>query len=133
MKKRHCGPLVLVALACLVAGCVPPQNLLQLAPGIRPDSMVFQLTKADGRSAYQGWIYGLSVVECDSDRSFWTISSDGSRSLPSSITYGQPVTGYVTRVGPLPLGPGCYDVVASGASPLRFIIDRSRTIHQQKR
>jgi len=111
----------------MAIGCTPPPNALRLAPAVTGDSIVFELTNADGKGAYQGWIYGLSVFVCDTERSVWTIASDGSRSLPARIVYGEPIPGYVVRVGPERLVPGCYEAVASGTQPFRFNVSRGQS------
>jgi hypothetical protein len=99
-------------------GCVH-ENVLALAPGSRGDSLVFVL-----RSAHVGadpnLVFGLSVIRCADDVPMWTISADGSRTMPDSLLYGQVIPGFPVRAGPFPLAPDCYRAIASGAAPLRF-------------
>ena len=68
-------------------------------------------------------VYGLSVLTCDG-RATWTISNESLGRPPAEITYGVAPDGFVSRTGPAPLEPGCYEVVVSGPSRTRFRIDR---------
>ena len=66
-------------------------------------------------------VYGLSVMTC-SGRVMWTISNQRLGEPPLRITYGVTPDGFVTRTGPNPLTPACYEVVVSGPSRTRFHI-----------
>lgn len=66
-------------------------------------------------------LYGLTVMTC-SGRAVWTISNQGLGLPPSRISYGVTPEGFVSRVGPETLKPGCYEVVVSGPSHVRFHI-----------
>lgn len=66
-------------------------------------------------------LYGLTVMTCNG-RAVWTISNQGLGLPPSRITYGVTPDGFVSRVGPEPLKPGCYELVVSGPSHVRFRI-----------
>lgn len=67
-------------------------------------------------------VYGLTVMTC-SGRDVWTISNTSQGMVPSRIVYGVTPSGFTTRVGPeQPLKPGCYEVVVSGPSRVRFDI-----------
>ena len=66
-------------------------------------------------------LYGLTVMTCRG-RAVWTISNSRLGLAPGRITYGVTPDGFVSRVGPEPLEPGCYDVVVSGPSRARFHI-----------
>jgi len=132
MKTWQCLSVLVLAVAVIAVGCVPAQNALQLAPDASADSVVFVLTNAEGTGPGQGWVYGLSVVECGTDRALWTIASNGS-SLPSRVTYGRTVPGFTVREGPAPLVPGCYDVYISGGRTLRFIVDSAKAVRVPQR
>jgi hypothetical protein len=64
-------------------------------------------------------MYGLTVMTCNG-RAVWTISNQGLGLPPGRISYGVTPEGFVSRVGPEPLKPGCYEVVVSGPSHVRF-------------
>jgi hypothetical protein len=66
-------------------------------------------------------LYGLTVMTCNG-RAVWTISNQRLGLPPSRISYGVAPDGFVSRVGPEPLKPGCYEVVVSGPSRVRFQI-----------
>ena len=66
-------------------------------------------------------LYGLTVMTCNG-RAVWTISNQELGLPPSRISYGVTPDGFVSRVGPEPLEPGCYEVVVSGPSRVRFRI-----------
>ena len=66
-------------------------------------------------------LYGLTVMTCRG-RAVWTISNARLGLAPSRITYGITPDGFVSRVGPEELEPGCYEVVVSGPFHVRFHI-----------
>lgn len=66
-------------------------------------------------------VYGLTVMTCRG-RDVWTISNVRLGLAPSRITYGVTPDGFVSRVGPEELKPGCYELVVSGPSRVRFHI-----------
>jgi hypothetical protein len=67
-------------------------------------------------------VYGLTVMTCNG-RAVWTISNTSQGMAPSRIVYGVTPNGFTARVGPeQPLKPGCYEVVVSGPSRVRFEI-----------
>jgi hypothetical protein len=66
-------------------------------------------------------LYGLTVMTCRG-RAVWTISNVRLGLAPSRITYGITPDGFVSRVGPEELKPGCYEVVVSGPARTRFHI-----------
>ena len=105
------------ALACT------PGNIVGVEAGAEPAAPVFVITDVAGHGATR-WIFGLSVVTCETGASVWTIASTGTASAPSRITYGQAPPGYVNRIGPLPLRPGCYQVYASESAGARFHVGR---------
>jgi hypothetical protein len=132
MKNLQWLSVLALAVVAVIAGCAPAQNALHLAPETSADSLVFVLTGPEGSGPAQAWVYGLSVVECGTERAMWTIATTGG-SLPSHVTYGRPVPGFVVREGPEPLVPGCYDVFISGGKPLRFLVDTSRVVRLPER
>jgi hypothetical protein len=107
-----------------------PQNVIAVAPGSTPDSLVFVIRGA-AVGAPPNLLYGLSVTRCRDAIPLWTIAADGSRLMPDTLRYGRPVPGFVLRAGPEPLGPDCYRAVVSGAVPLRFAIDPEGRITTQ--
>jgi hypothetical protein len=66
-------------------------------------------------------VYGLTVMTCRG-HAVWTISNVQLGLVPSRVTYGVTPAGFVSRTGPEPLKPGCYDVIVSGPSRARFQI-----------
>ena len=68
-------------------------------------------------------VYGLTVMTCRG-RAVWTISNDRLGPAPSRFTYGVTPPGFVSRTGPEPLEPGCYEVFISGPSRARFQIGK---------
>lgn len=120
-----------VALIALGIGtaCVH-QNVIALAPGSTPDSLVFVIRGPVAGSS-PSLLFGLSVTRCQDDLPMWTIAADGTRLMPDTLRYGELVPGFMLRVGPEPLPPNCYRAIASGAAPLQFEIDPSGTITTQ--
>jgi hypothetical protein len=129
------APLAVTALAGLIqlSACVTVANTLRIETGARGDSLAFVLSgiTAAGRAAGEPGapIYGLSVVACGTERALWTVSADGTRSMPLRVVYGKTVDGFPTRAGPAPLTTGCYDVFLTGARPVRFDVDEHGAIH----
>jgi hypothetical protein len=105
-----------------LAACTPA-NIVGVEVGAEPETPVFVVSDAAGHGA-TGWIYGLSVVTCGSDSAVWTIAATGSASAPRRVVYGQTPEGFVNRVGPLPLKPGCYQVYVSESAGARFYVGR---------
>ena len=66
-------------------------------------------------------VYGLTVMTCRG-RAVWTISNAQLGPVPSHVIYGVTPAGFVSRTGPDPLKPGCYEVIVSGPSRARFQI-----------
>jgi hypothetical protein len=64
-------------------------------------------------------VYGLTVMTCRG-RAVWTISNAQLGLVPSRVTYGVTPAGFVSRTGPEPLKPGCYEVIVSGPSRMQF-------------
>jgi len=52
----------------------------------------------------------------------WTMSNERHGEPPYRITYGVTPDGFVSRAGPNALTPGCYKVIVSGPSSVRFHI-----------
>jgi hypothetical protein len=118
----------IVAGLVLAVACTTVQTVVRVAPSARADSLVFLLRSVADTGRPADWVYGLSVVRCNTEDPVWTIASDGGRQIPPSIVYGQPVPGFSTRAGPATLTPGCYDVFATGAVRRRFDVLPDRTI-----
>jgi hypothetical protein len=66
-------------------------------------------------------VYGVTVTTC-SGRVMWTISNERLIQPPTRISYGVTPDGFVSRTGPKPLTPGCYEIIVSGPSSARFQI-----------
>ena len=105
---------VLAAVATCAACDTNVSNLVHIEPAPAPSTVTFALESRD-------LVYGLSVLTC-SGRDMWTISNAKLGGAPSRIAYGVTPPGFVTRTGPRPLEPGCYEVVVSGPSRTRFHI-----------
>jgi hypothetical protein len=125
-------PLTLARLFVLALGgaCTAPDKFLSIPAPAVVDSLV--LVVNDPQSSLTTPVYGLSVLVCGTERAMWTIAADGSRLLPSRITYGRTVAGFTTQAGPFPLKPGCYDVFASGTRSVRFDVDSAGTVRARK-
>jgi hypothetical protein len=117
------GSLAATIALALIAGCLPRTNVLQVAPSSRGDSLVFLWTSTTEGRADGDRPYGLSVAPCGTERPVWLVTSDGTRSLPARVVYGETIPGFPTTVGPLPLAPGCYEASVSGSKPVRFDVD----------
>src|ERR1051325_5833120 len=126
--NRSRGLAAIVFGLLLAVACATVQTVVRIAPSARADSLVFLLRSAADSGRPANWVYGLSVVRCNTETSVWTIASDGGQQIPPSIVYGQPVPGFSTRAGPATLTPGCYDVFATGAARRRFDVLADRTI-----
>jgi hypothetical protein len=106
----------LVAVSLLSAACVADEaQRVSVEPAPKPASVAFVLTD-------RTLVYGLTVATCRG-RPVWTISNEQHTvQAPARIIYGVTPDGYVTRIGPNPLTPGCYEVIVSGPSRARFWI-----------
>ena len=109
-----CRPLVLVASLLPVACVSEASTRVRVEPSPQSGAVVFVL---EDRTLF----YGLTVMTCEG-RATWTMSNQRLGAPPPRITYGVAPDGFVTRTGPAPLGPGCYDVIVSGPSRTRFHI-----------
>jgi len=114
--------------AAIVLGCATARNTIRVAPAATADSLVLLVRSTIDSGLPPESVYGLSVLRCDTREVTWTIAADGSRRMPGTVIYGRPVPGFPTRVGPLPLTPGCYEVIVSGATSRRFDVEANRTI-----
>jgi hypothetical protein len=112
--------LILMAGVVVAIACASMKNTIRIAPNTAADSVVFLLRSAIDSGLPPDDVYGMSVVRCDTKDVMWTIAADGSREMPAQVVYGKPVTGFPTRAGPMPLTPGCYEVILSGATSRRF-------------
>ncbi|HEY4303531.1 MAG TPA: hypothetical protein VGM82_03645 [Gemmatimonadaceae bacterium] len=119
------GVLALTA----IAGCEPYSNMVTLAPSPSPDSLAFHVSALESVKAPATGVFGFSVVECANEASRWTIASDGSRTLPGVVYFGQPLPGFIVRTPARALTPGCYKVLASGARPLRINVGADGAAH----
>ena len=101
------------SLTLLSAACVPDvARNVSIEPAPAPDVVQFVIRD-------RNLVYGLSVVTCRG-HAVWTISNAELGLVPSRVTYGVTPAGFVSRTGPEPLKPGCYDVIVSGPSRARF-------------
>jgi hypothetical protein len=119
-------------ISTIALGCAPTRNTIRIAPAATADSLVLVLRSTIDSGLPPESVYGLSVLRCDTRDVAWTISADGSRRMPGDVVYGRPVPGFPTRVGPLPLVPGCYEVIVSNAASRRFDVDANRAIHMRE-
>jgi hypothetical protein len=108
-----------------LAACEPYTNTVSLAPNPAPDSIAFRISGAGGQAS---GVFGLSVVRCGTEMSQWTIATDGSKPMPPVVTFGRPVPGFDVRTPAQRLAPGCYDVLVSGARPLRITVGHDGTV-----
>src|SRR5207237_672471 len=120
---------LMLAAAC-ASGCASADNAIRLAPDATSDSLVFTVitTRTGGPPASA---YGLSVLRCGDDSVFWMLSADGTRHMPTRITYGRPLPGYVVKTGPDTLRPGCYRVILSEAAPLLIDVLPGGAVHDR--
>jgi hypothetical protein len=117
------GRRVLLLVAALaVGGCGAYSNAVTLAPSPAPDSIVFRISGANGPPTPARNVFGLSVVQCGTERSHWTIAASGTTTMPDLVVFGRPIEGFEVRTPAEPLAPGCYDVLVSGAKPLRITV-----------
>ena len=125
-------PALLRFLACIatlaMATACATTNMVRIEPNAPVDSLVFHVSAAGEPNNPGVLAYGLSVLACADDRAFWTISADGTRAMPQDVRYGSPIPGFPTNTGPLPLVPGCYDVIVSGGARTRFTVTAARRV-----
>jgi hypothetical protein len=115
LSERSIQTLVHRCVVALCAACSTDiSNLIRVEPAPTPGAVVFVL---EDRSL----VYGLTVMTCRG-RAMWTISNGQLGGAPRRITYGVTPNGFVSRTGPGPLSPGCYEVIVSGPSRTRFHI-----------
>jgi hypothetical protein len=110
MRFRH----AVVVITLLAAGCAGDAGLVSVEASPTPGAVTFAL-------ADRSLVYGLTVMTCDG-RVMWTISNEQNVQSPTRFTYGVTPKGFVSRSGPKPLTPACYDVIVSGPSKARFHI-----------
>lgn len=111
-----------LAIATAALGCGAYNNAVTLAPSPAPDSIVFRISGVKGPPSPARDVFGLSVVQCGTERSQWTIAAGGTTTMPSLVVFGRPVEGFEVRTPAQTLTPGCYEVLVSGAKPLRILI-----------
>jgi hypothetical protein len=116
--SRLAAACVFTSMSLIVGGCAL-ENRVTIAPGATRDSLVFVLGGVSG-AADTRVIYGLTVQRCADEVVFWTVAGNGTRTLPERIRYGEPLPGFATIAGPLPLSAGCYRVIVSEAPPVTF-------------
>ena len=105
-------------------GCASVVNRVRVEPGDLPSKPIFVLTDSSGHGP-AGTVYGLSVIPCGFDNPVWQLVANGTNRAPARFAYGDSVPGYVSRVGPTPLGAGCYDVFVTDGRRVRFHVDRA--------
>src|SRR5438270_4830257 len=121
-RSKHLFRLHAFAAAFAAASCEPVVNLVRVEPGTTPMKPVFVLTDTTGHGS-SGTIYGFSVIPCGADTAVWQVAANGTNGAPARLEYGVTPTGYVSRVGPEPLRPGCYDVYVTDGRRARFRVD----------
>jgi len=120
--------LLCIATLAAASACEKSANMVRIEPGAAVDSLVFHVSAAGEPNSPGVLAYGLSVLACADDRPFWTIAADGTRAMPRDVRYGGPIPGFPTNTGPLPLVPGCYDVIVSGGPRIRFTVTAARRV-----
>jgi len=120
------GTLVGLAISWLSACAI--SNTVRVEPKATADSVVFSVTGVDGPSSPTSLIYGMSVVTCGDERIAWMIASDGSRTLPRQVRYGQAIPGFEAKHAAEPLVAGCYKVFVSGSKPVTIDVLRDRSV-----
>jgi hypothetical protein len=113
---------LLGAMLIAAASCGPYDNTIALAPPPAADSIAFRISGANGPPSRARNVFGLSVVRCGTEVSQWTIAADGSTTMPDTVVFGRRVPGFDVRTPPQHLAPGCYEVLVSGAKPLRILV-----------
>lgn len=109
------------AIVLLCASCaVDEAQVVSVAPAPAPAMVAFVLGD-------ESLVYGLTVATCDG-RAMWTISNEKLGEPPDSIRYGIAPPGFVSRTGPAPLTPGCYEVSVSGPAHARFHVAPDGTV-----
>lgn len=116
----------------LFTACITPNNAVRLAPEVRADSLVFQLSERGNPTRPPSLVYGLSVLRCEDSKSVWTITADGSAVMPPRVVYGEAPRGFVTERGPAKLEAGCYEVAISSARAVRFDVGADGTVRARR-
>jgi hypothetical protein len=123
---RAATGLSLIAALAFAVSCLQPGRTVRVEPAVAVDSLHFVIIeRVEGVGAP---VQGLSVIACGTERSFWTVAADGTRLFPDRVRYGESIPGFPTRTGPYPLSPGCYEVVASGAKPVKFDVQNDGSV-----
>jgi hypothetical protein len=112
-------------------GCATMSNRVRVEPGDAPNKPVFVLSDTTGRGPV-GTVYGLSVIPCGTENPVWQLVASGTNGAPSRLVYGDSVTGYISRVGPDPLKPGCYDVYVTDGPRVRFHVDGAGRVEAKR-
>lgn len=124
--------LVSFTLTIIGLGCTGVVNLVQVEPGEAPSKPVFVLSDTTGRGPV-ATVYGLSVIPCGADSPVWQLVASGTNGPPARVVYGDSVPGYISRIGPVPLKAGCYDVFITDGRRVRFDIDDAGHVTADRR
>jgi len=109
-RRRALAAVTLMSAAC----ATDVSRQVAIVPAPPPATVAFVL---GNRTLF----YGLTVMSC-SGRTMWTLANEQLVEPPARIIYGVAPPGFVSRVGPFALTPGCYEVIFSGPTRVRFHI-----------
>lgn len=115
--------LLVGLIGCALSGPVAGPADVVVAPASTAGRLTFQLFPTS-------YFYGLAVTTCNGRQEMWVIGTAGdSSAVPASIDYGETPRGFITHAGPRPLESGCYQVIVSGAPPVRFrVLDDGKVV-----
>lgn len=128
-RENRAGLIWALLSALIINGfaCAGVVNQVRVEPGDKPNTPIFVLTDTTGHGP-AGTVYGFSVIPCGTEAPVWQLVASGSNGAPARFTYGDSVPGYLTRIGPIPLSPGCYDTFVTDGRRVRFHVDAAGRI-----
>ena len=126
------SPLILIGALMLLA--CPEQNAVWIEDGSTTTNLTFGVGRdRDGRGPPLSQLILFAVRQClvgdDSEVLVWEImQEDTLLPIPTRIRYGEPPPGYITRVGPQDLVPGCYEAFLLGSGRATFEVGSDGTV-----
>lgn len=135
---RHPLRLTLVLGGTVALLACPEQTAVWVEDGSTATHMVFGVGRyRDRRDPPLTELPTFIVQRCTEpeadDDVVWQIAIDSSEApVPSRIRYGEPPAGYVTKVGPRDLVPGCYDALTLGSGTVRFEVAPDGTVRESQ-
>jgi hypothetical protein len=128
-------------LGASATGCTMRKSAVWVEPGSSVQHLVFGVAKSRGGSEPVAHLNYFAVKTCYAtgavQRTLWESRGQvpSGQHPPTRIEYGTAPRGFVNRVGPTPLRPGCYEGLISGngiSGTARFNVTADGSIVEQR-